>query len=126
MSAPDHYRFEDAYDESGVYVICRRFVVLSETPKGYWLILAEYADQWDGWIKRHKRFIFKDGARKWAYTTREAALHSYKIRKARHLQRLTFDYQKIQTVYEHMAYLDAAADKQFCGKPKAFNDFIWE
>ncbi|KPY06301.1 Uncharacterized protein ALO57_00044 [Pseudomonas coronafaciens pv. oryzae] len=94
---PDHYRYVDEPDPKGLAVTCRRNVVVGETEQ-CWYIVSEFHDslfggsQRESLLKQYRKRVLKDGGEhggRFAYTSKELALRSYKQRKAwqlRHAQ----------------------------------------
>lgn len=83
------YRFEDSMDHSHVTVIRREFVVIKETPKGFWFLPEWIANVMPGeYQKKHRRWVSKDARKRYCYPTKAEAWASYLHRKQYHLSRL--------------------------------------
>ncbi|MCO5364774.1 hypothetical protein [Pseudomonas alliivorans] len=94
---PDHYRYVDELDPKGLEVTCKRYVVIGETEQ-CWYVVSEFHDslfggsQRESLLKQYRKRVLKDGGehgRRFAYTDKTLALHSYKQRKSwqvRHAQ----------------------------------------
>lgn len=97
---PDHYRFYEELGHNGVSLYCERFVVLKETPRGYWVCKEEwltFADRHGGGLhKRHKRFVLKDSLKRHCYPDKMQAYEAYRIRKARHIEHLKNALAKVE------------------------------
>lgn len=86
---PDHYRYVDEICPTGLAITCQRYVVVGETDH-CWYILREFLNnlfggsQREASVKKHRKRVLKDGGehgRRYAYTDKALALHSYKARK---------------------------------------------
>ncbi|WP_236631880.1 hypothetical protein, partial [Pseudomonas tremae] len=98
---PDHYRYVDESDPKGLSVTSRRYVVVGETEQ-CWYIVSEFHDslfgesqresQRESLLKQYRKRVLKNGGDhggRFAYTSKELALRSYKQCKAwqlRHAQ----------------------------------------
>jgi hypothetical protein len=73
------FRYEDRRDEDGFTKIdLRRYFVTKSTLCGCWITIAEYNSKWKRWMR--------DGSKKkYAHTTKKAALESFIQRKRRQL-----------------------------------------
>lgn len=88
------YRFEEVnYANIGIKVLERKYVLLKETPKGYWI-----KPIWDislnisltrDFKTCHRKWISKTSKRRYAYPTKGEALINFKARKRRQIQILT-------------------------------------
>jgi hypothetical protein len=76
------YRYETSSMGYGE-VELRQFEVLSETPKGYWIVEAfHYANGWIGDPSHtKKRWVSKDGFRRFAHVLKKDAMISFQYRK---------------------------------------------
>jgi hypothetical protein len=82
------------YEESRVWetsVMLRRYKVVKETPQGYWIIADFYSHE--------QRWVSKNGRSAWAKTTPEAALESFKARKARQIAILEKQLQRAKDAH---------------------------
>jgi uncharacterized DUF497 family protein len=78
------YRYEDVlYYNMGVKVNEIRFVLVKETPKGYWI-----KHTWDN-QDEYKKWVSNDGKKRHAYPTKEEALINFKARKNRQIKILS-------------------------------------
>ena len=74
------YRYENLYSNIGVRVDLLEFYLIKETAKGYWI-----KHQWD--VKEeYKRWVSKNGKKRFAYPTKEEALYNFKKRKERQIK----------------------------------------
>jgi hypothetical protein len=89
---PDHYRYVDTIGPDGLEVHCLTYTVIGETP-ACWYIADEYTarlhqgiqQSWtEAQVKRNRKRVLKEGgehSKRFAYTTKDLALRSFKIRK---------------------------------------------
>lgn len=85
------YRYDIDYGEREIYVVCRRFKLLRETPKGYWITIdSTYFYSWKKWIS-------KDSRKRYAYPTKEEALNSFIIRKKKQIKHCERDMRNAKT-----------------------------
>lgn len=90
---PDHYRYVTDIDDRGVSIICRRFVVVGETPCFYYVVSDTYYgylrclsdDARNEAIKRNRRRVSKDGSRRYCYPDKVQAMKSFAIRQQRRI-----------------------------------------
>lgn len=77
------YRYETASSIAFGEIELRQFEVIKETPKGYWIIEAFYYN--GGWIgdssHTKKRWVSKDGFKRFAHVSKKDALVSFQYRK---------------------------------------------
>jgi len=124
---PDHYRYRETGEEDGVKLICQRYIVVKETPKGYWVLLDHYIeDNWHpGFIKRMQKFVLKDSGKRYCYPDRKDALNSFRIRKDRQLSHLRLALALAEYSLAKALELIAAgtfpADETDCGRPDYFD-----
>ena len=59
-------------------LVCRKFRVIKNTPKGCWVDKSQY-------VSFHKRFILNSSKKKYCYPTQEQALDAYIFRKERQI-----------------------------------------
>lgn len=86
----EFYRYTDSHDGFGIHVNLSIYVLLRETPKGYWIVPKYCA------YEKFKRFILKRSKKRFAYPTKKEALQNFKLRKQsqiwwgnHHLERAT-------------------------------------
>lgn len=135
-NGPIHYRFSDTYDAEGVEIICTEYVVLSETPKGYWVIQENQRNFWEDWVKKHRRWVSKDSHKRFCYPDKERAFVSYCIRKNRQVQKLQFQLEVAMAAQKTASIMqgDAKAISEiggynhgaFCERPDCFNSYVWD
>src|ERR1017187_10942745 len=89
------YRFSDCpwTDQHGA--IESNWYMVKETPKGYWI-----AEQWDSQAT-YKKFVLKDGRKRFAYPTREQAFDAYLKRKEKQVTILTHQLDKARMRLVH-------------------------
>lgn len=92
------YRYNDVvYHQIGVKVLLSKYILVKETPKGYWIKPEyDYTDDYKFWVS-------KDGLNRKAYPTKEQALINFKARKVRQIsilkdRLLNAESAKMQTV----------------------------
>lgn len=74
------YRYEDVnIADIGIRVELRKFVLVKETPKGYWI-----CPKWDH-RQEYKQWVSSGGKNRKAYPTKEEALLNYQRRKERQI-----------------------------------------
>jgi len=97
------YRFEEVhYANIGIKVLERKYTLLKETPKGYWI-----KPIWDISMTRdfktcHRKWVSKTAKKRFAYPTKEEAIVNFKTRKKRQIQILT---AKINNAKIALAYM---------------------
>lgn len=64
---------------------CREYVLIKETPKGYWVGFCPYKPQYDNWKYIWKKWIPKKAKKRFAYPTKEEALNNYILRTERRI-----------------------------------------
>jgi hypothetical protein len=78
------FRFEEVrYANIGIKVNELKYVLVKETPKGYWI-----KPTWDI-NEDHKKWVSKTSKRRYAYPTKEEAMINFRARKKRQIQILT-------------------------------------
>jgi|SRR5210317_2015922 len=76
------YRYEDVkISNLGVQIQLREFKLHKETPKGYWISY--------NWSNDKDKWVSKNGKNRFAYPTKEEALHNFRCRKERQVSILT-------------------------------------
>jgi hypothetical protein len=74
------YRYENVNVYNlGVQVELRKYRLLKETPKGYWITYYSIGFSGD------KRWVSKNGKNRFAYPTKEEAIFNFKMRKKRQI-----------------------------------------
>lgn len=80
------------YDDSALYgsgFEVRKFEVIKETPKGYWILEKwEYSFQTDMDDEENKRWVSKNGRKRYAHPTKKEALQYYQYRKRSQIRHL--------------------------------------
>jgi len=81
------YRIEDdlLYSAGQMRLKVRMFRVTKVTPKGVWITGEDYRYSQYG---TKERFVLNSAKKRYAYTTVDEALASYRIRKERHIHHL--------------------------------------
>lgn len=84
------YRYEDTATGDGTQVSLRRYYLIKETPKGYWIGDSWYdanpREEDREWVSgQHKRWISKTSIKRFAYPTKEEAYDNFRFRKARYI-----------------------------------------
>lgn len=69
------YRYEDKATVDGIRVILKQYELVNETPKGYWITYS-----WDH-RNEFKRWVSKDGKKRFAYPSKEEAMINFTKRK---------------------------------------------
>ena len=81
------YRYKDIWigpsllNISDIVLRLEQFEILKETPCGYWIKF------WNG--PKYKRFVLKEGTKRYALADKKDALESYYARKRKQLEILT-------------------------------------
>jgi hypothetical protein len=78
------YRYEDDYHINGCQIELREFILLRETPCGYWIV-PYYIEHYPDMIEKWKKWIPKSSKKRFAYPTKEEALVSLRARKERQI-----------------------------------------
>jgi len=87
---PDHYRYSDVLNESGLIITCQVFQAIKETPCGYWVVPMHGVRLVGDLIARHMtqkagydrpRFVLKDSGKRYCYPDHKSAMQSYASRK---------------------------------------------
>jgi hypothetical protein len=91
------YRYSDMHNNSGAHIELSEFVLLRETPCGYWITSNWYERLPKPWppgiersAERSKKWISKTSRKKYAYETKQEALKSFKHRKERQINLANF------------------------------------
>lgn len=132
---PDHYRYEATLNPDGVNIECRKYVVIAETPKCYWVIrdgsvgYARLAPDSE-FVKRHRKLILKEkGGRRHCYPDRKDALKSLLIRKKRQLQHIERQTSvatlAIKGIEAALASEETLGDELKCGQDDYTNSISW-
>ena len=120
---PDHYRYIDTIAPEGLEVHCITYTVIGETEQ-CWYIADKYtADLHHGpqysWtaaaVKRRRKRVLKDGgehSKRFAYTCKDWALRSYKIRKVSQLAHATTALERAKAAVGYFGDLSVAAPRQ--------------
>ena len=90
-----YYRYVDeTYESTGTRVIRQTLYLFKKTPKGAWIT-------WP-WDREGicKKFVLDGDGRRYAYTDTDKALHSFKIRKQRQIQRCRATIECAETALE--------------------------
>lgn len=74
----EFFRYEDTLYTDGVRVQERKFELIDETPKGYWIKLFSCFND--------KKWVSKTSRNRFAFPTREEALINFEARKKRQIQ----------------------------------------
>lgn len=94
---PDHWRYVETLEPDGVKLQARRYVVVGETPRCWYVLSESYAsylgvdsDYFREIIKRRRKRVLKqqDHGRRFCYVDRKLALHSLIMRKKFELRRV--------------------------------------
>lgn len=70
---------------------CREYVLIKETPKGYWIGFYSYKPSYDNWKYIWKKWVSKTSKKRFAYPSREEALNNYIKRTERRIKILEWD-----------------------------------
>ena len=90
---PTHYRYTTQYFHTHVRAALHTFKVIKETSCGYWVV-PEWLYANATMENKYKRWVSKDGRRRYCYPSKELAWGSYRIRCAKrvgHLRRQLAD-----------------------------------
>ena len=85
------YRYETWEHEQDVQLRLVKFVVVAETPCGFWYVpehLKNYADALPEWCKRFRKWTSNSARVRRCYPTKTEAMTSYKIRASRRVDHL--------------------------------------
>ena len=80
MKGPVHYRYMDGSYDDGVPIVVE-FIVVDETPKGYWVVDSFYANYPEFFINDKRRWVSKTSNKRYCYPTMDEAKQSFIIRK---------------------------------------------
>ena len=70
------YRYDSYYSsEYSVTLYCKEYRIIKETPRGHWVEIGFSS----------KRFVLKDARKRFACSTKEEALESFRARKRRQI-----------------------------------------
>jgi hypothetical protein len=125
---PDHYRYRETAEEEGVMLTCERYVVVQETPKGYWVVRDYYIGGYWGpaTIKNVRKFVLKDSLRRFCYPTPKEALGSFLARKKKHMRHINYALALAETSLAKAAELILAetypTEEINCGRPDYFDN----
>jgi len=90
----EFYRYEDVQYEDGPHICERVFYLVRETPSGYWISpWRHYNEVEEGEffsMYNRKRWVSKTSRKRFAYPTRKDAMISFKARKCRQVEILTY------------------------------------
>lgn len=90
-------RYDSTYDsyDYGLEPVCKLhlhwYQIVKETPCGYWIELYPGSKQ---------KFVLKGNGKRFAYTSEQWALESFKIRKIRHIQHLKYSLEHAEAALE--------------------------
>lgn len=98
MNGPMHYRFRDQLAGEDSIIHVDTFNVVSETPKGYWVVVTGV--DWPEGIDKYKRWVSKTSAKRFCYPTLEEAFASYSRRNAKRLSILKSQLQSVMLLRE--------------------------
>jgi len=96
------YRYDDSYYSNNYAPFLRKFRVIKETPKGYWIkegetdgdfAFGEYEIQKEKWVSKHTKFVFKN---------KKDAMYSYYRRKLAHRKFLTLKHRKVNAILNYL------------------------
>lgn len=81
------YRYETETYVNSLSLKLKEYIVIKETPCGYWVISKEFEHNIDNdeWVQRHKKWVSSTGTKRLCYPTREEAFRSFKARSRRRL-----------------------------------------
>ena len=92
------YRYEDQWYGYGRVKVCeKKFKVLRETSKGYWII-PDY--NYVGAGENYKKWVSKTAFKRYAYPNRQQALFNFKYRKFYQIRILERQIEKAKIAYE--------------------------
>ena len=92
------YRYQDEpLFEGGVRIEEKNFVLIRETPCGYWIFpgyilnyLQENSPFSGEMVKKYKKWVSKTSIKRYAYPTKRAALENLAARKRRQIDHTTY------------------------------------
>jgi len=83
------YRYhENEIHGRGIEIDLHEYVMLRETPQGYWIISKHYANypkSVNSYLEKLKKWISKTSRKKYAYLTKKQALENFIARKRRQI-----------------------------------------
>lgn len=103
------YRYEEYGDERGTYIHLIKFIVVRETPAGFWVINEGCVNYDQGFIEKHKRLVKKGAVRSYCYETKSQAMSSFYIRKSKHLTHLERKAKTLNLVLNKLEEIDFAS-----------------
>jgi hypothetical protein len=86
------YRYVDRQDTDGLSIWCSEYLVLADTPRGYWINSWGMGTRRDKWVSGHS-------VKRFAYPTKEEAMVNFKARKARQIKILTSQLSQATDAY---------------------------
>ncbi len=133
---PDHYRYYAALDESGVHVMCERFIVIGETERCYYVISensAHLVGKEAGWahslVKKRRRRVLKSSHRRYCYPDKMDALKSFAARqrwRISHAQRSMSMTELSLKVVKRQIELGVTDAPMRCGHDDYTSSLRWE
>lgn len=95
------YRYEGEEDvhwkSFATYIIVlKTYEILKETPKGYWIRVRHY---WKKWVS-------KDGRKRYAYPTKAEALNNFKLRKEKQKEILKSRLNEVEQLLRQIDKVD--------------------
>ena len=86
------YRYQEiVYHDIGVKVEKKEFILIKETPKGYWITYT-----WDK-KQEYKRWVSSSARKRFAYPTKEEAMIAFIARKKRQITILKGQIEIVQS-----------------------------
>lgn len=137
QNLPDHYRYIDRYDESGVFIELERFTAFKETKCCYWIIPEQYKnfvgrdDEYAvSMINKHKRRASMTSERRFAYPDKKEALYSFIKRKKWQIWHAKKAHETAESTLKLAKALHEAGETPeipvWAGKPEFIDQMVFE
>lgn len=130
---PYHYRLVDVLYEYGVTVLVEKYIVVAETPQGYWLS-HQYNPTWLSVKELRKRkflkWVSKTSTKRYAYPTMELAIISFKRRKQIQSSKLRSQLAQVDHILDNAEQLDSLRTsgdtKVVLGMPESLSHLVFD